>query len=75
MRSQALLSGILFICSILTATTAFALPTFQFFVEDSSQPSPKNVGFVISVGGGNTLANNITSHVRAFAQDRINAFE
>ena len=49
MRHRIFLSGILFFCSSLLATTAFALPTFQFFLEDSTQPTPQSVGFVISV--------------------------
>ena len=49
MRLQALLSGILFFCSILTATIAFAIPTLQFSIEDSTQPTPNSIGIVISV--------------------------
>jgi len=49
MRHRTLLTGILLFCSTFITTTVFALPTFKFFVEDSTQPSPKRVGFVISV--------------------------
>jgi len=44
-----LIAGILFFCSTFITTIAFALPTFEFFVEDSSQPTPKKVGFVITI--------------------------
>jgi len=49
MKSRLLLFCILFICSFMTATTVFSFPSFTWIVGDSSQPSPKNVGFVVSV--------------------------
>jgi len=48
MRHRTLLTGILLFCSIFITTTVFALPTFKFFLKDSTDP-PKRVGFVISV--------------------------
>jgi hypothetical protein len=49
MRSRILLSIILFICSFSLTTTVFAFPSFTWIVADSAQPSPKNVGFVVSI--------------------------
>jgi hypothetical protein len=46
MKHRTIFSGVLFVYLLLTASTVSALPTFQFFVEDST---PKSVGFVISV--------------------------
>ena len=33
-----------------TATSVFAQPTFKYFLLDSTQPQPKQFGYVISVG-------------------------
>ena len=49
MRSLTLVSSILFICSFLVTTTVYAFPTLSHLVVDNTQPSPKNVGFVVSV--------------------------
>ena len=49
MRHRTLLTGILLLGSIFITSTVFSLPTFKFFVEDSTDPTPQSVGFVISV--------------------------
>ena len=49
MRPRTLVSGILFICMYFTTSTVFSWPSFSYIMMDSSQPSPKNVGYVMSV--------------------------
>ena len=49
MRQRTLVSGILFICSILATSAALAIPTLQFSIEDSTQPTPNSIGIVVSV--------------------------
>lgn len=49
MKTRTFICGILFLCSFSLTTTVFAFPSFTWIVVDSSQPSPKNVGFVVSV--------------------------
>ena len=49
MRPRTLLTGILLLGSIFIATTVSGLPTFKFFVQDSTPLAPQSVGFVISV--------------------------
>ena len=49
MRLRTLIAGILFVCLFSLTTMVSAFPTFSHIVGDSSQPEPKNVGFVVSV--------------------------
>ena len=49
MRLRVLLSSILFLFSFSLTNTVFAFPSFTWIIADSTQPSPKNVGFVVSV--------------------------
>ena len=49
MSSRTFLSGFLFICLSLAAAPVLAFPSFTHLVGDSSQPNPKNVGWVVSV--------------------------
>ena len=49
MNTRTFISSILFICLSLTSTTVLGFPSFTHLVGDSSQPTPKNVGWVVSV--------------------------